>query len=89
MKFLKKKLNSGNFGGVAGANLQNIQKLNIANQLVSMIDFASPLENVYSKKEKDDAFLNISAFQVMIFSEKVKNEDKKEIINDIFNWILF
>jgi hypothetical protein len=71
LKFLRKKLNSGNFGGVAGANLETVQKLNIANQLVSIMDFAAPVEDVYvikQKKEKDEEYLSISAFQVMFFS---------------------
>lgn len=46
IKFLKSKLNSSNFGGVAGASLENVQKLNIACQLVSIIDFAAPQTDI-------------------------------------------
>lgn len=41
MKFISKKLYSRNFEGIAGGSLELISKLDVANLLVQMIEYAT------------------------------------------------
>ena len=83
LKFIKAKLYSRNFEGVAGGSLELIEKLDVANWLAQMIEYVqSPMQ------EQDASKLNLNSFQRMVFSDQIQDAQKQEVFNQTFDWLL-